>query len=251
VDLDGVVWQGAKLLTDNIAGLKTLMSEGTRLLFITNNASRSRRLYASILSRVMGVEVDVDSIVTSAYATAKILSSRLGKLYVYVVGGPGLVEELSEEGHIIVTETEVERCLVDAVVVGFTRCLSYVVLATAVKAIVKCGARLVATNTDRLLPSEEGFEPGAGSIVSAIEAASGVKAWVIGKPNPEVVEPVRDLLHGAVVVIGDKVETDMELARVLGYDGLLVDRNAKHVKRRQWYVVAPSVQQFANLPKCS
>ncbi len=249
VDLDGVVWRGSEPLDDNIAGLRALMSEGVRLLFLTNNASRSRRLYAEKLRRLLGAPVTEDSVVSSAYATAVLLRRRYGPLHVYVVGGPGLVEELALQGHVVVTETEVEECLVDAVVVGFTRCLDFTVLSYAVRAVVECGASLFATNDDNVLPGSRGYEPGAGALLAAIQRAARVEAYVVGKPNPDVVEPVRGLLEGRrVVVVGDRVDTDMELARRLGAEGVLV--GAPGPERRGWYIAVPNLKVYSGLPRC-
>ena len=250
VDLDGVVWRGLSPIRSNVEGLRILASEA-RLVFLTNNSSRSRRLYSRLLSKIMGFHVPVTSVITSGYATALWLREKLGReAHVYPIGGPGLVEELAAQGHIPVAEEEVESCMVDAVVVGFTRSFNHVAARYAVYAINECNALFVATNDDRLLPGRYGGEPGAGAIVAYLREATGREPIVVGKPNPYIASLVEKLEPRSTLVVGDKVETDAELARRIGADALVVRDGVSSVSRESWYLVAASVADFASLDRC-
>ncbi len=248
VDIDGVVWRDLKPLEANIDGLRMLRKEA-RMVFVTNNSSRSRRLYSQLLTKLLGFHVPVEDIVTSGSTAARLLSRLYGKTRTYVIGGPGLIEELVLAGHTVVTESEAYSCFVDAVVVGFTRSYSHVTLSAAVHALRSCEALFVATNADTTLPVSAGVEPGAGAIVSFLAKASGRDPIIVGKPNTLIVEELA-VKPDETLVIGDKLETDMELARALGAEGLLVDEAATRVEKRGWFLVAPSIRDYALLSRC-
>jgi HAD superfamily hydrolase (TIGR01450 family) len=111
----------------------------------------------------------------------------------------------------------------DAVVVGWDRAFTWDTLRAASLA-VQAGAELFASNADATYPAPDGTTwPGAGSILAAVEAATEREATVFGKPEGAI-------LHAALVragggrplVVGDRVGTDIEGARRLGWDSALV-----------------------------
>ena len=173
--------------------------------FITNNSTRTPEATAEKITRVTGVGVHGDQVLTSSQAAMSLLGPDDAP--VFVVGEAGLRTAVLEAG-LTVTEEPHEA---GAVVVGLTRSLSYQMLADAMKAIGN-GARFVATNDDATFPTEEGLEPGCGAIVAAIARASGVEPEVAGKPNPAMRELVRSKASGDVWVIGDRPDTDIALA---------------------------------------
>ncbi|BAN90476.1 HAD-IIA family hydrolase [Aeropyrum camini] len=218
-DLDGVIWIGGEPIEDNLAVLRRLASEG-RLVVLTNNSTRSRRVYASML-RSIGLNIPPERIVTSAYSAAVLLKKERGPSTAMVVGEEGLVEELVLEGHTVASSGD--DVDVDAVVVGLDRNLTYGKLARAASAI-HDGSLFVATNLDHALPTPKGLIPGAGSIVALLEKATGVRpAVVAGKPSRGLVEVLQTLYRpGKAVVVGDRIDTDVEFARLWGVDSLLV-----------------------------
>lgn len=226
VDLDGVVWRGADVLGDNVEGVLQLMNAGRDVVFITNNSTRSRRLLRLMLSKV-GIEVDERRVVNSGYATSVYLKLNYGLGTVLVVGESGLVEELVLQGFIVVDEDYALRHGVDYVVVGLDRNLSFRKLEAALHAL-KRGAMFVATNTDATLPVGEGrVVPGAGSVVSLLERSSGRKPdLVVGKPNTAILEVALSALgrvsKADCIVVGDRLDTDMAMAKEFGVDSLLV-----------------------------
>ncbi|OWJ54748.1 hypothetical protein Pdsh_03200 [Pyrodictium delaneyi] len=226
VDLDGVVWRGSRLLRENIEWLRRARSSGISVVFVSNNSTRSRRVYAERLTRIMGFEVGIEDIVTSGYAVARWLRETSGPSRVLVVGEEGLVEELLQQGHWVLSIGDGARCPVDYVVVGLDRNLTYARLRAAHRAIRQCGARLVAANDDASVPVENGDEPGAGAVLAALERSTGVKAaFIAGKPNPYMYELVlkqRGVEPRQALVIGDRCDTDIAAAEKLGIDSVLV-----------------------------
>ncbi|HEX2420182.1 MAG TPA: HAD hydrolase-like protein, partial [Acidimicrobiia bacterium] len=111
----------------------------------------------------------------------------------------------------------------EAVVVGIDLALSYERLRQASQAAAG-GARLIATNDDPTYPAEDGFWPGAGSILAAVETASGKRAEVAGKPNRPMRDLIRsNLISGPVWVVGDRPDTDLALADAEpGWQSILV-----------------------------
>ncbi|ABU81831.1 HAD-superfamily hydrolase, subfamily IIA [Ignicoccus hospitalis KIN4/I] len=207
IDLDGVVWKGKEIIWENVDAIKKL--EGKKV-FLTNKATSrwevSRRL------KEIGLEGEV---VTSAYIASQFLKKR-GVESAFAVGPSGLAEELVMAG-IHLTEDE---DLAQAVVAGLDAFLTYDKVARAASMIRK-GALFVATNTDKTYPTERGLMPGAGSVVEAIRVASGKEPVVVGKPSRHAFE-VASGGERDVIVIGDKMETDMKMALENGARGILV-----------------------------
>jgi phosphoglycolate/pyridoxal phosphate phosphatase family enzyme len=222
VDLDGVTWIGSKPIEENLKALKKLMRKGAMVLFLTNNSTRSRASYGETLKR-LGIEVSSEMILTSGFLASEWLRQREGSTEVYIVGEEGLIEELTLAGHKILTASDAERAR--AVVVGLDRNLNYIKLRASVRALLR-GALFIATNTDHLIPVEDGLDPGAGSIIAALERASGRSVdYIAGKPNPWIIEYVVNkyrISRKGLAVIGDRFDTDMKLAANSGVKGILV-----------------------------
>ncbi|MEM1611083.1 MAG: HAD-IIA family hydrolase [Sulfolobales archaeon] len=222
VDLDGVVWIGSKPIEENLRALKKLMGKGIMVLFLTNNSTRSRASYAEALRR-LGMEVPPEMILTSGFLASEWLRQREGSTEVYMIGEEGLIEELILAGHRVLTISDAERAR--AVVVGLDRNFNYIKLRAAVRALLR-GALFIATNTDHLIPVEDGLDPGAGSIVAALERASGRSVdYIAGKPNPWIIEYITNIYRisrKGIVIIGDRFDTDMKLAVDSGVKGILV-----------------------------
>jgi HAD superfamily hydrolase (TIGR01457 family) len=204
LDLDGVVYHGRVVIPGACESIDRLRSSGTRVLFLTNNATRTREDIASRL-KDMGIPCSAGDVISSAYATSVYIKEKYGSSTIYPVGEQGLVEELKRAGHTI---NELDA---DHVVTGLDREFTYEKLTRALELLMN-GAGFIATNTDAMLPTEHGFLPGAGSMVAAIQAASGVEPDVVGKPN----KPIMDVLlkeYGLkseeCVMVGDRLETDI------------------------------------------
>ena len=216
-DLDGVVYRGNTAIAGAAEALLELQEAGFNLLFCTNNSSRTPSEVATVIESLTGLRASPRQILGSAAAAATLLAAE--KPLTYVMGGNGILEALAAVG-VETTEVGVQA---RAVVVGIDLALSYERLRQASQAAAN-GARFIATNDDPTYPAEDGFWPGAGSILAAVEAASGRKAEVAGKPHL----PMRDLIRsclvpGPVWVVGDRPDTDLAMAEAeQGWRSILV-----------------------------
>jgi HAD superfamily hydrolase (TIGR01450 family) len=226
VDLDGVVYRGPVPVPGVAAVLTARVAAGDRVLYVTNNSRWHRSEYQARL-RSMGAPLSDGAVVSSARATALALAGRGERpRATLVLGGPGLMREIRDEGLRVVAATP--RGLAedpDAVAVGVDVALSYRRLSTAAAA-VREGALFVATNRDPVFPMSEGLAAGAGSIVAAVAVAGGREPdLVIGKPEPGLFQqaarsagiPVEE-----AVVIGDGVMTDIAAAHRVGARSVLM-----------------------------
>lgn len=227
-DLDGTIYRGGEVLPGAIDAVAALRARGALVRFLTNNSSQTRDYFAAKLAR-MGIEAAPEEIATSATGAARYLVV-VGATSTYVVGMPGLVRTLGEGG-VAVVNAGPEECVLpsgvqaDACVVGICQDLSYGLIEGAMSQI-RAGARFVATNPDPTFPLEAGrLAPGAGAMVAAVQACAEVEPVVIGKPNPFLIEMLleRDgLAPSEALVVGDRMDTDVEAGRRAGCDTLLL-----------------------------
>jgi HAD superfamily hydrolase (TIGR01450 family) len=212
LDLDGVVWLADRPIPGSVEAVNQARSGGVRILFVTNNSSLRVGEYLQKLEG-MGLPTEAQDLVTSAQAAATLLAA--GSTALACAGG-GVLEAVEEVGVSVRPEAPV-----DSVVVGWHRDFDFDGLNRAAQA-VWAGARLVATNADATYPTPDGLLPGAGSILAAVETATGAKAEVAGKPHQPVVDLLRRRAGPIDLVVGDRLDTDGLLARRLGVDFGLV-----------------------------
>ena len=219
LDLDGVVYLGGRPIAGAADALTEAAKRGMKLAYVTNNASRSPNAIAAQLAG-MGVRATAADIVTSAQAAAHVLADRLpAGAPVLVVGGTGLRLALRERG-LRPVSTAADRPL--AVVQGYSPDISYGLLAEAAVAL-NAGAFYVASNADATLPTPRGLQPGNGSLVQVLVHATGHQPVVAGKPEPPLhAESVERVGAKRPVVVGDRLDTDIEGAVNGGADSLLV-----------------------------
>jgi glycerol-1-phosphatase len=219
LDLDGVVYLGRAAVPGAPEDLAEARRRGMRLAFVTNNASRSSSAIAAQLSG-LGVPATPAEVVTSAHAAARLIADRLPPgAPVLVVGGIGLRIALRERG-LRPVSTAAERPA--AVVQGYGPGIDYPMLAEAGLA-VRAGAWYVAANVDATLPTARGIQPGNGSLVQVIVTATGQQPVVAGKPEPPLhSEAVTRTGARRPLVVGDRLDTDIEGAVRVGADSLLV-----------------------------
>ncbi len=211
LDLDGVVWLADTPIPGAARACRVLTDAGAELAYVTN---MSRLRVAEQEAKLARHGIDgAGRVVTSSMAAARCCEPGERAL---VVGGPGVNEALEARGVEVV-----EAGPADVVVVGMDPSFDYEDLERASLA-VRAGARLLATNADPTYPTPRGLVPGAGAIVAAIEVASGQKAVIAGKPHAPVVGLLKERLGPSGVVVGDRPDTDGELALALGYEFALV-----------------------------
>lgn len=217
VDLDGVVYLDRQGVPGAAEALRVVAAAGIRILFATNNSSKTPETGAAHIAERTGFAAAPESVVISTQAAADHLAGRCQAAL--VVGSAAIGDALGRRG--IVTVEDWEQA--DAVVVGIDRDLSYDRLVAATHAVRRGGAALVATNADATYPTPEGLMPGAGTLVAALETATGQKAVVTGKPHAPMRRLVRRLAaDGPILVIGDRLETDIAMAEVEGWWSALV-----------------------------
>ena len=219
LDLDGVVYVGPDAVPGAAGHLADARAAGLHLAYVTNNASRTPDTVAAHL-RELGIEVDDRDVVTSAQAAARLLADDLPEgAPVFVIGGEGLEVALAEEGLRPVQDTAEEPV---AVVSGFHRDLRWsTVIAGAI--LVRDGLPWVASNTDMTVPTPDGPGPGNGALVRVVAEFAGREPVVAGKPKPPLFEETLRRVGGSrPLVVGDRLDTDIEGANATGYDSLLV-----------------------------
>jgi len=219
LDLDGVVYLGGSAVPGATDALTQARRRGMRLAFVTNNASRTPSAIAAQLNR-LGVPAETAEVVTSAQAAARLLAERLpAGAPVLVVGGMGLRIAVRERG-LRPVSTALDRPA--AVVQGYGPGIDYSLLAEGELA-VRAGAWFVASNADLTLPTARGLQPGNGSLVQVIATATGEQPVVAGKPEPPLhAEAVERTGAKRPLVVGDRLDTDIEGAVRVGADSLLV-----------------------------
>ena len=258
-DMDGVLYRGSIVMPYAREALDRLRRAGWQVFFATNNSTATRDDYVKRLAS-LGLGGDLDHVVTSAYATAHYLQ-RLEPMPsdVLVVGADGLRAEIRAVGIGVrdadslpgrtpppdaaadgVDPGAMRRYLTtlplppvpDTVVVGLDLHVTYAKLAEAQRAIL-AGARFICSNRDRAYPVEGRLLPGAGSIVAAIEVATGKTAVCVGKPEPFLFEEAlrRAKRDGGArragnaeraIVVGDSTDYDMVAAHRVGATGVLI-----------------------------
>jgi len=219
LDLDGVVYSGPQAIDGAPEALARAREAGLRLAFVTNNASRSPSAVAEHLNR-LGVPARSSDVVTSAQAAATVIADRFPPgSAVLVAGSNGLRIALRERG-LRPVSLAADRPV--AVVQGFVPGINYELLAEAGVA-VRDGAFYVATNSDSTLPTPRGPQPGNGSLLAVIITATGVQPVVAGKPQtPLHAEAVARTDARRPLVVGDRLDTDIEGAVRGGADSMLV-----------------------------
>lgn len=219
LDLDGTLMHGAQPIPHAAEAVETARAAGRTVVFATNNASRTPQQAAEHLA-VVGVVAEPSEFVTSPQVASRLLSDRLEPgAKVLVVGGPSLAAQLREDG-LEPVGTDAEDVV--AVVQGWSPQLDWPLLAEGAYAI-RRGAYWMATNIDATLPTERGLAPGNGSMVAALRHATGVEPAVAGKPEPGMFEvAARENGSRRPLIIGDRLDTDIEGAVRAGMDSLLV-----------------------------
>ncbi len=219
LDLDGVVYLGGAAIPGAAAALGEAVSAGLRLAFVTNNAYRTPAAIAAQLTG-LGVPARPADVVTSAQAAARLLAERLAPgSAVLVIGGQGLRAAVRERG---LRPVSVAAAGPAAVVQGYSPDICYADLAEGALA-VEAGALFVASNADATLPTPRGRQPGNGSLTQVIVNATGIRPLVAGKPEPPLhAESVERTGARRPLVVGDRLDTDIEGARRVGADSLLV-----------------------------
>ncbi|MET9514251.1 HAD-IIA family hydrolase [Streptomyces sp. NPDC002994] len=221
LDLDGVVYAGGEAIAHAVDALAVARDGGMHLAYVTNNAFRTPEVVAEHLTE-LGVPAEASDVITSAQAVARLIADQVpGGGRVLVVGGEGLRVALRERGLVPVESADDDPV---AVVQGYGGPdLAWGRFAEASYAVAR-GVPWFASNTDLTIPSARGIAPGNGAAVEVVRIATGAEPpQVAGKPLPPMHRETI-LRTGAErpLVVGDRLDTDIEGANVGGVDSLLV-----------------------------
>ncbi|MET8898407.1 HAD hydrolase-like protein [Streptomyces albogriseolus] len=220
LDLDGVVYAGGEAIGHAVPSLAAARDGGMRLAYVTNNALRTPDAVAAHLTE-LGIPADAGDVITSAQAVARLIADQVPQgSRVLVVGGEGLRVALRERGLVPVESADDDPA---AVVQGYGGPdLAWGRFAEACYAVAR-GVPWFASNTDLTIPSGRGIAPGNGAAVEVVRIATGAEPQVAGKPLPPMHRETI-LRTGAErpLVVGDRLDTDIEGAFHGGVDSLLV-----------------------------
>lgn len=217
LDLDGTVYRGEEVVPYAREAVLSFLEAGKHVRYLTNNSAARPDAVTAKLAKC-DIPCEPEWVVSSGSTAAEWCAKR-GKKGCFVIGEGGLEETFRDFG------VPLGGDCVDTVVVGICRSFSYAMMAEAMDLIVD-GACFIATNRDLTFPMEGGrFRPGAGSIVAAVEACSGVVPEVMGKPSPTMpLQVCRDLGldPSEAIMVGDRLDTDIAAGVAAGCDTWLV-----------------------------
>lgn len=218
LDLDGVVWFGERLAPGAMDFLQHCERNGLPLAFVTNASAMSRANLLSKFYRLGLTQVVPAQIFSASRVLGEYIAARKANARVLVLGEQGTIDELELAGSISVTENA------DFVAIGADRSITYDKLTRICREALN-GAEIVATNSDRHFPHEDGILPGAGAFKAFVEYCSSKTATVVGKPAPAIFEQAIRWLGFApneLMMIGDTPEVDIVGARAVGLHTTLV-----------------------------
>lgn len=217
IDMDGVIYGGDVMIPGADEFVARLVKEKIPFTFMTNNSQRSPTEVVRKLKK-LGIEVTEQHVYTSAMATGKFIASQRPNGSCYVLGEGGLLTSLHDHGLTLV-ETDP-----DFVVLGEGRNFTLEMVQKAVDMIL-AGAKFITTNRDPS-PKKKGWNNlGIAATTAMIEEATGIRAFVVGKPGPLMMRSARKFIGletAETVVIGDTMETDIRGGVQMGYKTILV-----------------------------
>ncbi|XP_061585410.1 pyridoxal phosphate phosphatase [Cololabis saira] len=249
-DCDGVIWHGEAEVAGAARVVSALLRRGKRVVFVTNNSTRPRDNYLTKFRRLGFADVALEQIFSSSYCSALYLRDVVQvRGRVFVIGCEGLRRELTELGVCCPQEEDEEGASiytcnlhtdVRAVLVGHDDKMTFLKLAKASCYLRDPGCLFLATDNDPWHPLSGGrILPGSGSLIAALEVASGRKATVIGKPSRFMFECISSQFSGVdpaqCLMVGDRLETDMLFGSNCGVDTMLTLTGVSQMEEAQEY----------------
>jgi len=217
MDMDGVLVREEHAIPGADAFIARLREREIPFLVLTNNSIYTPRDLSARL-RANGLDIGEQNLWTSALATARFLDDQRPGGTAYVVGEAGLTTAMHQAGYTM-TDNNPEY-----VVLGETRTLSFERITVAIR-LIRAGARFIATNPDMTGPSNDGPLPATGSVAALVTAATGVKPYFVGKPNPLMMRSALNAIGAhseTTAMIGDRMNTDVISGMEAGLETILV-----------------------------
>lgn len=222
IDVDGTIVRGNSVIRGAPETIDALRSRGIDPLFVSNNPTKSSPEYIDRLKR-LGFRLSADELLTAGSITADFLTNRYRNARIYVIGSPGLVTQLRDAD----LRLDQDPSRVDLLVASIDRQFDYQAMTTAMDILSDDETVFVGTDPDRTIPIENGRRvPGSGAIIHAIVGVSDREPdHIVGKPSQVAIDTILeriDLPPEECVVIGDRLDTDIEMGRRAGMTTVLV-----------------------------
>lgn len=244
-DVDGVLVRGEEIIPRAPEAIERLRRGGKKVIFISNNSTKSREEYIAKFTRI-GIPVTADDLVLSTYATARYVANEKPRAKVYMVGAPGLRRELELAGLDLVDDPLVaEYAVVGSAFNGKGQLTqeNSERITGALRALYHANAKFVATNPDRIFPAKDGVIPGTGAMIGALSyMVDREPDAIIGKPSPYIVKIALNRLGLAgrdCAIVGD-MDTDMLAGQGMGMTTIFVRSGAMTEEKLQSLGVSPS-----------
>lgn len=218
IDMDGTVYRGERPIPGAAGFVDGLRERGIPFRFLTNNSAHTRRFYSDRLRRI-GIDATEDDVLTSTLATVRFIEGERPGRSVYVIATPEVAEEVRAAGVPSAGEGRP-----DIVLLTFDTTIDYGKINRGYHHLL-AGAELIATHPDDVCPTEDSYDVDIGPFIRMYESLTKKEATVIGKPNRRMLEmassemglPVKE-----VVMVGDRLSTDMRMAADAGARSVLV-----------------------------
>jgi HAD superfamily hydrolase (TIGR01450 family) len=231
LDLDGCVYVGDEALPGAVEAVAALRAGGKRVAFATNDPRHATEEYVTKLWG-LGIKASLEDVVTVGGATQHLLAETRSGRTAFVIGAAPMLEHVAGAGLRVLNGTDLAS-RAEVVVVAGTEELVYDDLRVASLA-VRRGADFLATGRDPTYPQPDGLWPGTGAILAAVEYATGQKATIVGKPEPQLFLTALDRLgDGKTLVVGDRLDSDVAAAKRAGLDAALVLTGGTSVEEAQ------------------
>jgi len=240
IDMDGVLWNNTQPIGDLPAIFNRIKTLGFKFILATNNATRTVAEYHTKLAN-FGVELEKGQVINAAEAVGIYLKEHYPQgTHLYVVGQPSLKHTLESYGFIIAEEDTSDA---KVVIASLDYSLTYDKLKLA-SLLIQSGCDFIGSNPDVTLPTPEGFIPGSGTVISALEIASGKRAKIIGKPEPllyQMALKMLGVLPEQTLAVGDRLETDIAGAHAAGIHSALVLSGASSLAQAKIFDPKPDL----------
>jgi NagD protein len=219
-DLDGTIYRGDRVTPGACQSVQILRKRGRKIVFLSNKPLFSRKTYAEKLC-ALGIPAQEDEVIISSWVLARELAREAPEAKIFAIGELPLLEELTRAGLILTDDPE----KIEYVIAAFDRTFDYRKLNIAFQAL-KRGAHFYATNPDRTCPVEGGEIPDAAAVIAALEATTGRKVEkIFGKPSRYMIQTALEVLGlppEKCAMVGDRLETDIRMAKENGLTAILV-----------------------------
>lgn len=226
-DLDGTIYTENKLIENADKTINCIKKLGKKVVFISNKTTGTSYDYYLLL-KSFNINVEPEEIINASVVIKKYLKNHFPGKYFYAIGEQKFIDEIENEGLKYSTDPE----LIDIVIVTLDRTLNFEKIERAAHALEK-GAHFFAANIDNTCPVLDGEITDAGVTISALEKRTHKKLELhFGKPSKFMFDEIKSQLNtenSKILLIGDRLETDIAMGNIFGIDTALVRTGIKNI----------------------